>query len=168
MPARPPLSLKGRALALLAQREQSRVELRRKLLRHLARQGPGSADPDGERGERLATAETDVDAVLDQFEAAGLLSRERFVESRIHARSGRFGARRIQAELAQHGLALPADAAAVLRGSELERAATVRARRFSDPPADADERARQTRFLVARGFAPETVHRLMKGLAVRA
>jgi regulatory protein len=155
-------------MALLAQREQSRLELRRKLLRHLARQIPASLDADGERGERLATAEADVEAVLDQFEAAGLLSAERFVESRIHARSGRFGARRIQAELAQHGLTLPADAAALLRGSELERAAAVLAKRFSEPPADADERARQTRFLVARGFAPETVHRLMKGLATRA
>jgi regulatory protein len=69
------------------------------------------------------------------------------------------------AELAQHGLALPADAAQALRGSELERAAAVHARRFADPPADAAERARQSRFLVARGFAPETVHRLMKGLS---
>lgn len=151
-----PLSLKGRALALLAQREQSRLELRRKLLRHLARAEPDAAEP-----------EAAVDAVLDQLEAADLLSAERFVESRIHARSSRFGARRIQAELAQHGLALPAEAAATLRVSELDRAADVRARRFAEPPADADERARQSRFLVARGFAPETVHRLMRGLLGR-
>lgn len=155
MPARQPLSLKGRALALLAQREQSRVELRRKLLRHLAKSDPEGEPPD---------AEQSVEAVLEQLEAAELLSVERFVESRIHAQAGRFGARRIQAELAQHGLALPSEAAAALRGSELERAAAVRARRFADVPVDADERAKQGRFLVARGFSPETVHRLMRGL----
>ena len=157
MPARQPLSLRGRALALLAQREQSRLELRRKLLRHLAR-----AEPEADAPEAV------VEAVLDQLAAAGLLSAERFVESRIHARSGRFGARRIQAELAQHGLALSAEAAATLRGSELDRAAEVRARRFAEPPASVDERARQGRFLVARGFAPETVHRLMRGLLGKA
>ena len=49
---RQPLSLKGRALALLSQREQSVSELRRKLLRHLratdqATRGPieSTADP---------------------------------------------------------------------------------------------------------------------------
>ena len=33
MAARPPLSLKGRALQWLSQREHSRIELRRKLMR---------------------------------------------------------------------------------------------------------------------------------------
>jgi regulatory protein len=163
---RRPLSLKGRALALLAQREQSRVELRRKLLRHLAKQAAGGPEPDAEpAGADPAGAEAEVDAVLASLAEAGYLSEERFVESRIHARAGRFGTRRIQAELAQHGLALPADAAATLRAGELARAAEVRAKRFDAPPADAAERARQSRFLVARGFAPETVRRLMKGLA---
>jgi regulatory protein len=149
------LSLKGRALQLLAQRDQSRVELRRKLRRHAAR--------DDETGDREAQ-HAGVEAVLDWLEAQRFLSAERFVESRIHAREGRFGSLRIKAELAQHGLELPADAARSLAETELERAAAVRERRFAEPPRDAAERARQARFLAARGFSPEAVHRLMRQL----
>jgi regulatory protein len=149
------LSLKGRALQLLAQRDQSRVELRRKLRRHAAR--------DDETGDREAQ-HAGVEVVLDWLEAQRFLSAERFVESRIHAREGRFGSLRIKAELAQHGLELPADAARSLAETELERAAAVRERRFAEPPRDAAERARQARFLAARGFSPEAVHRLMRQL----
>jgi SOS response regulatory protein OraA/RecX len=40
----------------------------------------------------------------------------------------------------------------------------VRARRFPALPVDAAGRARQSRFLLGRGFAPELVHRLMRDL----
>ena len=106
------LSLKGRALQLLAQRDQSRVELRIKLLRHVA------ADPEVEA--ELGHAE--VEALLDWLEANRYLSAERFAESRVHARAARFGNRRIQAELAQHGVALAPEVAQALSESELQRA----------------------------------------------
>ena len=92
---RPALSLKGRALAWLAQREHSRSELRGKLLRHLSRQ---PADEAAEPAE----AEPAVEALLDWLQAHGYLSDERFVESRIHARAARFGNLRIRQELARH------------------------------------------------------------------
>ena len=146
------LSLKGRALQLLAQRDQSRVELRIKLLRHVA------ADP--EVDAELGGAE--VEAVLDWLEAHRHLSAERFAESRVHARAARFGNRRIQAELAQHGVALSPDAAAALAASELQRAAVVRARRFKELPQDAADRAAQARFLAGRGFSPEVIERVLR------
>jgi regulatory protein len=59
---------------------------------------------------------------------------------------------------------LPAELANALAASELERAAAVRARRFARPPANAAEHAAQSRFLLARGFAPELVHRLMRSV----
>ena len=154
------LSLKARALQLLALREQSRLELRRKLLRHPARPEAGdTGDDDG--GERRAA---EVDALLDWLEANRFLSAERFVESRIHARQGRFGNRRIRAELAQHGVALPVELKRALDESELGRAAAVRERRFAEPPGDAAQAAAQARFLAARGFSAEVVHRLMRAL----
>jgi len=159
---RPARSLKSRALQLLAQREHSRVELRTKLLRHARAAlvaADGAHDEDG-----AARAQAEVEPLLDWLEANGFLSNERFAESRVHARRARFGLRRIEGELGRHGVELPGELALALAASELERAAAVRARRFAHPPADAAEHAAQSRFLLARGFAPELVHRLMRSV----
>ena len=159
LPAR--LSLKGRALQLLAQRDQSRVELRAKLLRYAAAEVRARAE--GEAGDDEGEPrQGEVDALLDWLEAHRYLSAERFVESRVHAREARFGNRRIRAELAQHGVTLSAEAASALAESELQRAAAVRERRFAAPPGDAGERAAQARFLAGRGFSPEVIQRLLR------
>jgi regulatory protein len=159
-------SLKSRALQLLAQRDQSRLELRRKLIRHArsARAAGAAATADVDAEAACAAAAAEVEPLLDWLEANGFLSNARFAESRVHARASRFGLLRIKSELGQHDVALPAELAQSLAASELERAAAVRARRFAALPGDATERAAQSRFLLARGFAPELVHRLMRGL----
>ena len=171
---RPPRSLKSRALQLLAQRDQSRLELRTKLLRH-ARAAAADGD-DGDRGdpdvaasgdrnaELKAAASDDVETLLDWLEANRFLCESRFVESRAHARQARFGNLRIRSELARHALALPGELSKGLDESEGARAAAVRARRFAAVPHDAAERARQSRFLLGRGFSPEVVQRLMREL----
>ena len=167
------LSLKGRALQLLAQRDQSRLELRGKLLRHAAAEARARAAAAAEAGDELAAGgapsdddgdrrREEVDALLDWLEANRYLSSERFAESRVHAREARFGNRRIRAELAQHGVALAPEAAAALAASELQRAAAVRERRFSALPQDAAERAAQARFLAGRGFSPEVIQRVLR------
>jgi regulatory protein len=158
-------SLKGRALQLLAQRDQSRLELRRKLIQHARRRvakAQGAVEIDGAGDAETLAAE--IDALLDWLVANHFLSEERFVESRVNARQARFGLARIRSELAQHDVALPADLAAVLAGSELERAAAARARRFASAPRSAAEQAAQSRFLLGRGFSPELVGRLMRRL----
>lgn len=177
MATRAPLSLKARAIGLLAQREHSRAELRRKLLRIeqqqrqqrlrlAAAQAAGEAEPppaaiDDEDEEEAGEAA--VEALLDSLAAAGYLDEARFVESRLHLRANRFGAQRIQQELAQHGLRLDAEQQAGLRETEMERAREVWKKRFGDAPSrDTAEQARQTRFLLARGFAPEVVRRLLR------
>src|SRR5664279_4921313 len=157
-------SLKSRALQLLAQRDQSRLELRRKLLRH-ERRRVAEASADAALDENVGVA--DVETLLDWLEANRFLSDERFAESRVHARQARFGVQRIRQELAQHAVAVPPALAEALAASELERAAAVRDRRFSQPPADSAERAAQSRFLLGRGFAPDLVQRLMRQLAKR-
>jgi regulatory protein len=156
-------TLKSRALQLLAQRDQSRLELRRKLLRH-ARDDASDAGDAGDAGDAAAVAAEQVEALLDWLEAKRFLSSERFVESRVYAREARFGNLRIKNELARHALALPPELAAHLAETEMTRAASVRERRFAAPPRDAAERATQSRFLAARGFSPELVHRLMRHL----
>ena len=158
-----PLSLKARALRWLAQREHSRAELRRKLLPHAAADGADNEDNADDASSREQAAAR-VDALLDGLEREQLLSEARFVESRVHLRAARFGVRRIQTELAGHGVALPAELAARLRGDELERARALWQRRFGTPAADAAGRAKQARFLIGRGFSAEVVRRVVKGL----
>jgi regulatory protein len=55
-----------------------------------------------------------------------------------------------------------------LRSTEGERAREVWRRKFGTPPVDLAERARQQRFLLARGFDAETIQRLMRDLKASA
>ena len=154
-------SLKSRALQLLAQRDQSRHELRRKLLAHARH---CEADPANDADIDPSVVVAEVDALLDWLEANRFLSDVRFAESRVHARAQRFGVQRIRSELAQHAVELSPELSASLAASELERAEAVRARRLAAVPGNAAERAAQSRFLLGRGFAPEVVQRLMRRL----
>lgn len=140
---RPPLSLKGRALRLLSQREHSRAELERKLAAHEVE--PGT----------LAQA-------LDELQAKGFINEERVVESVIHRRAGKLGTARVQQELAAKGLSTESMVEALdqLRSTELERARQVWSRKFGAPSAEPKERARQMRFLLSRGFASEVVRKV--------
>ena len=183
--SRPPLSLKARAIALLAQREHSAVELRRKLMRvvrqrdrdaavaaaaSMAALGTGAgtgaeveAEADEVTDSRHKAAE-EVDALLVWLQTQGYLNEARFVESRVHARAARHGNLRIRQELSQHGLALDASQAQVLKDSEFERARLIWQRKFGaeDPPTDAAARAKQMRFLAGRGFSADVVRRLLR------
>ncbi len=143
---RAPQSLMARALQWLAGREHSRPELRAKLLRW-------SDDPE---------APAQVDAVLDLLVARGRLSEARFVESRVHARVSRFGNRRIEQELRQHGLAPDAATRDELSRTELARAREVWRKKFDQQATTPAERARQARFLTARGFSGDVVRQLIK------
>lgn len=141
---RAPNSLKARAIALLAQREHSVTELRRKLATR------------AEEGD-------DVEALLTWLQDKGYLSDARFAASRVHVRAQGHGAARIRQELAQHGVALDGEAAAALRASEFERAQAVWQRKFGAVAPDAAGRAKQMRFLAARGFAGDVVRRVCEG-----
>ena len=139
-------SLKGRALRLLSQREHSRKELEQKLKPH--EETPGE----------LAEA-------LDFLVAKDFINEKRVVESVVNRRASKLGAARVRQELVAKGL--PADdiaeAVEAMRSTELDRALLVWRKRFGTPPSDASERAKQVRFLVSRGFAPEVVRRVVAG-----
>lgn len=138
------LSVKGRALKLLAGREYSRFELERKLVAK-------EADP------------AEVKKALDELQAKGFLDEQRAVDSLLHRRSGRLGAARIRQELQAKGIDAERVAIAVasLHATEFERAREVWRRRFGTLPADAAERGKQARFLAARGFGGEVVRRVL-------
>jgi regulatory protein len=145
MISRPGLSLKGRALKHLAAREHSRAELARKLAPHAE---DGAA----------------VEAVLDDMQAKGFLDEARYVASVVHRKAERYGAARIRQELIGKGAPAEETSQAIegLRETELQRARAVWQRRFGVAAADVREVARQTRFLLARGFAASVVRQVLK------
>ena len=139
------LSLKTRALAHLARREHSRLELEKKL-------APHALTP-----EELAD-------VLDSLEQCGALSPARVVEQVIHMRKSRFGSQRIVRELREKGIAENLIAAALPNIKEAEQlnAHEVWRKKFGASPANAKEFGRQMRFLRSRGFAAETINRMLR------
>lgn len=166
---KPRRSLKARALQWLAQREHSRIELRRKLLAYASQQADtaASAEPADEaafsrRQPPSPEVQASVDALLGELAAMGHLSESRFVEARVRVRAERHGNLRIRQELAQHGLQLAPDDEQALKESELARAKQVLLRKFGAPASDASGRARQARFLAGRGFSAEVVRRVLR------
>jgi regulatory protein len=137
-------SLKGRALRLLSGREHSRAELEHKLKSF--EEEPGT----------LARA-------LDELQAKGFINEQRVIESVLHRRAAKLGAARIRQELQGKGLDPQAvtEALAGLQATERERALEVWRKKFGEPPQDAQDAARQMRFLAARGFGAETIRRVV-------
>ncbi|RFU46932.1 recombination regulator RecX [Paraburkholderia sp. DHOC27] len=143
---RPVRSLKGRALGYLSRREYSRAELSRKLM-------PFVEEVDA------------LESLLDSLEKEGWLSDSRFAESLIHRRASRLGANRIVGELKRHavGQTLIEEASAQLRETELARAQAVWRKKYGELPETPAEKARQARFLAARGFSGATIGKILKG-----
>ena len=110
-----------------------------------------------------ADPEAAIDQLLDWLAANNYLSETRFVESRVNARSRKQGTLRIKLELSRHGLALEPEQAVALRETEFARAQALWQRKFGEIAPDARLRAKQARFLAARGFAADVVRRVVGG-----
>ena len=140
------IPLRQRALRLLAAREHSRVELARKL-------APHSETPE------------ELEALLDDLEQRKQLSNTRYAEARSNLMSRKFGSARIAYDLRSKGVS-DDDAAAAMaaaRGSDLERAREVWRRKFRNPPASREERAKHMRFLQSRGFSFDVIRAVLTG-----
>ena len=133
-------------MRLLSMREHSRQELEHKLAAH--EETPG-----------------ELQKALDELQAKGFISEQRVADSVLHRRAARLGAGRIRQELQAKGLdgEVVAQAMAQLKGTELERARDVWRRKFDALPEDAAQRAKQSRFLAARGFSGEVIRKVLAG-----
>jgi regulatory protein len=140
------LNLRNRAIGLLARREHSRAELARKLMAH-------------------AESE-EVFRLLDELESEGLLSDERYAEALSHARAGRYGSLRLGQELREKGVPEGLIDAAVgdAREHDLAACRAIWEKKFGQLPNGLKERAKQTRFLVSRGFPAATIARVLGGV----
>jgi regulatory protein len=102
---------------------------------------------------------------LDDFEARGWLSDERFAEALVRRRSERFGARKIQGELAQAGVdsSKTSELLRSLKDTEYQRAHELWQRKFGVLATEQKERARQYRFLASKGFSSDVVSKIVAG-----
>lgn len=125
------------ALDLLARREHSRLELRRKLLAR-------------------SHVQNIADEVLDRLQQERLLDEARFAEQFVRSRTGRRqGPAKIRAQLFQRGIgeSVIDTALAEAECDWVALAAAARRKRFgAESPGAYRERARQARFLKSRGF----------------
>jgi regulatory protein len=142
---REPRTLKARAIGMLARREYSRAELRNRLL------GAGAA-------------RDECESLLDELAELGLLSDARFAQAVVHQKQGGYARRAIAETLKQKGVAADAAQAALAehRVDDAEALVALWRRRFGRAPADDREKARQVRFLQARGFALSAILRLLR------
>lgn len=138
------VSLKARALKLLAGREHTRQELRAKLRPH-------------------SEAEGELEALLDELERRKLLSDERYAEARAHQLGKKYGPARIAYDLRGKGVSEDTVARTMAGHTpqEFEQAQRAWGKRFGTAPRDPLERAKQMRFLHGRGFSIDVIRRVV-------
>lgn len=132
------------AIRLLSQREHSRQELATKITR------------------KHELDESDLNDLLDELEANGYLSDQRYAEMFVRSSVMR-GHRqmKINYALRDKGVddALAREAFEASDTNWLEQARYQREKKFGEEiPVDFKERARQSRFLAGRGFSIDTIN----------
>ena len=171
--APPGLSIKGRALRYLAQREHSRAELERKLRRVLSRRAPRNdgrdeagdeGDGDGDIEVAAPSLAQQIAAALDELTTKGFLSDERAAAQLLSSKASRFGVNRLRREMQLKGLdaGLIAATLAQAKDGELAHAREVWRRKFGQLPPDAKSYGKQQRFLAARGFSGELIRHILR------
>lgn len=147
--SKPKPSAYDKALGLLARREHSSRELKRKL-----GQGGYQADESREALQRLGDQRYQDD--------------QRFAEMLVRSRANQgYGPLRIRAELQSHGIGEAAirqllDAAAQEWDWDAQAAQQLR-RRYGQPPSEHAERAKCAQFLMRRGFSGGSVRAALQG-----
>jgi regulatory protein len=128
----------------LAKREYSYVELGQKLKAY------------EEEGD-------DIPALLDDLKQRGWLSDARFTEQLVHARKAKFGSARVANELREKGIddSLIASALDAVKSNEFENALAVWKKKYTAPPSNREEWAKQARFLQSRGFGFDLIKKIL-------
>lgn len=138
------LSLRGRALNILARQEISRAELAHKL------------KPYVEEGDDLA-------ALLDELAQRHWQSDARFAEIYVHSKSRQHGNMRLKQALKQKGVDeqliedfLPDTA------QQISNASSILRKKYHHPPADMRQKYKYMQFLAYRGYNMDIIHQALK------
>ena len=138
--------LLARALALLSRRDASRAEFVSKLI-------------------AAGYGKSDVEGAADWCAEQGFLNEARYVEGAARRLSAKYGASRVAQTLRSKGVTEEAIAEVVpdLKENELAQARAIWTRKFREPPADANARSKQIRYLQSRGFRFEIIKQVICG-----
>jgi regulatory protein len=139
------------AVRWLARREFSRAELAQRLR------------------QRGVTIE-DAERALDDLAAAGYLSDARFAHALVAQKAGRYGKRAIVHALKERGISVDEAAVALAQVAGADEFADARVlwqQRFGVPPVNDREKARQVRFLLARGYSVSIALRILRAAGTR-
>ncbi|WP_239424111.1 recombination regulator RecX [Snodgrassella communis] len=134
------ISLRARAITILARQEISRAELARKLRPHV-----GEGD--------------NLEALLDELEQRHWQSDARYTETYINSKSRLHGNLRLQQSLKQKGV----DAELIVdylpdKDTQINNAVIVLQKKYRKPPADLKEKHKYMHFLAYRGFSMDIIH----------
>jgi regulatory protein len=138
-------SLRAQAIGLLARREFARAELEARLL-------------------AKGAARDAVDAALDELAKLGYQSDARYAQAFAAHNARRYSRSAIAAELKAKGVDAEAIDAALAEttGDDAAALEALWRRRFGRVPADERDKARQVRFLQARGFGVSAILALLR------
>src|SRR5258708_6285599 len=123
-----------------------------------------------EHPDLAAEIEAKIRAAVGALAAEGLLSDARYASALVTQKAGSHSRRSIVETLKAKGVARE-DIDAAVGETELDDEAALRAlweRRFGAAPVDEREKARQVRFLQARGFALAAILKLLRGVEERS
>jgi regulatory protein len=147
--------LRGASVRPLSTKTDAKPTARTLAVRWLARRDLSRAEL-ALRLRRRGIEEPEIDRALDELASLGYLSDARYANAVVAQRKGRYGKRAIAHALAERGIGGDdaTKALAQLAGTdELADALALWKRRFGQAPADDREKARQVRFLQARGYS---------------
>ncbi len=186
------MTLKNRAIRLLATREHAREELYKKLLPFAIKEMKAAAKVKAdwnafeesfenasyefseEFSEEIKSAAETVNQLLDELTRLDLLSETRYAKMRSHVRAPRFGNAKLAYELKSAGLSADLIQSTLEETEdELTRAKAVFKSKFGqkmleilenpeDKSVQAKQKAQQMRFLQTRGFSGETIRKVIK------
>jgi len=141
------MNLYTRALGYLARREYSRQELGKKL----------------SRDEHVPD---ELKNILDKLEQQKLLSDERAVEQILHVRGRKYGSKRIRYELQMKGIGnhLIETAIKDVEQTEFSVAQALWDKKFGNAPSTPEERGKQIRYLMGKGFPSEVIYKVLSNV----
>jgi len=155
-------AMRGSAMNMLAAREHSILELRRKLFNKLKKRLEQRELAVDEHGDNGSEGEKIIEAVLQQLLDDKLLNEDRFAESFVRSRINKgFGPVKIKHELNERGISndLINDHLETSYDFWQQHIEAAHHKRFGvEPPKDYKEQSRQSRFLYQRGFSGELIH----------
>lgn len=144
----PLMSLKSRALRFLSHREYSRAELAQKL-------------------KPFESSEGEIERLLNELQAKDFLNEKRHAQSLVNRRSEKLGLGRLKLEMRSKGVPdeLALEALESVKATEVDRAHALWQKKFGLLGLDPKAQAKQTRFLISRGFSMDTVRIVFKRAA---